>query len=455
MNKLLIIIFISINIYAAPMPDPVKSTTIQRGNIVDKVNTNTTTSISNATTGVNGDKLSSGQITNSNGTESMSKSDIQKQKMKAMKYPLTQNLINSTEWPVIMSELEITMDLGSCGTGIKFAPGLAAHMIDFEGYWERVRKPLNFPFMGINLGGNIIKTGTPFESNDSGGDTPKTQVTNSHFISVPLLGMIFKKKMSFWCLNSGDIDIPYISEFDITYKYDYMSMKTIPHMIAMFSPDTLITTVFDCAATEVLAVNYGNATSSELSFDQYDTNGERDSMIEKGTDNGKGSQGTMQKWRSSGADVAKGIVNSLYFIDGCNGFSPVGGYEDGNDPITDSHNSFHGAGGILFGATALNINSQFKKKSNFTYLKPQGMPNPPNPVDTMCAPKSFALFMPSQYVLQQAYPTVGTSKECGQDAVTTSSMHNLPGAEGQVFVLWGRRDYYAFAYFCPSAKKDK
>jgi len=421
-----------------------------RGDVVYMGTTDTEISVSNSLQNSDGTTVSAGQIYNSDGTVSQeSSSNVSSQKYKPLKYPLTENLLASTQWSIIMKELEFTMDLGKCGTGLRFAPGIKAHMIDFEGYWERVNQPLNFVFMGIKLGHNPVKSNTPFES--SNGSCPRAQVTNSHFISVPLLGMIFKKKMSFWCLNKGTIQIPYLSEFDMTYKYDYMGMKMIPQMIAMFAPQTLANTIFDCAATESAAVLYGTLGPTPASYDDFENYNDIATDVANNPNQSGPTLG--ERLRSGSRNIVNGIRNSIYYVDGCNGFSPVGGYQNGDDPIVDAHNSFHGVMNILFGASAITQQETFKKKSNFTYLNVQGKPNAPSPVDTMCQPKYFPMAMPSQYALQLAYPTVGEAKEVGQDGITTSSMKNLPGAEGVVFVLWGRRDYYAFAYFCPGDKK--
>jgi len=420
----------------------------------DLLNQNETTTrvdTQNSVTGKTGEVTSSGEFTKLNEDGKLSEGDMSNNRKKILKYPLT-NLIKSTEWSKIMQEFEITMNLGSCGTGNKWALGLAAHMIDFSGYFERVNTPLNFPFVGIKLGKKPIKSGTPFESADANDDV-RAQVTNSHYIDLPLLGMIFKKKMSFWCLGKGNISLPYISEFDVTYKKDYMYIKLIPQMLAMFSPDTIISGIFDAAATETAAVLYGNADASEFDLSKFEKYEDKDSQIKESKENG-GEDGTLSKLEHGTRDVVNGIRNSIYFIDGCNGFSPVGGYENGNDPIIEAHNNFHGISNLLQTASAISSVDFFKKQSNFSFFQINGQVGSAKIVDTMCQPKSFPSPIPSQFGLQLAYPTIGTTKEVGQDGITTSTAKNVSGAEGIVFVVWQRRDYYAFAYFCPGDKRQ-
>jgi len=433
----------------------------------DLLNTGTTstsaTTVSQVTTSAGTTSTSGITTSTTSGTTTLSDDALNAKRSGALKIPI-KNLIETTEWPLIMREFEIGMEAGHCGTGIQYAVGLKAHMVEFVGYYERVNRPLNFLFMDISLDANPVKSNTPRESNDNA-DTPKTQVTNAHYIKFPLLGMIFKKKLAFWCLQTGVIDIPYLSEFDMTYKYDYMNMKMIPQMIAMFSPDTLIGTIFDCVATETAAVLNGNASATDMSYDEFDTyvdsaKATRDSI--EGTDSGIDSynsenpMGTLDKVKTGTLDVVNGIRVSMYYVDGCNGFSPVGGYQDGNDPIVEAHNDFHGMSNILQGASlVVKGESVFKKQTNFSYLRTPGNRDQPLPVDTMCEPKAFPLPIPSQFGLQLAYPTVGEVKEIGQDGITTSTAKNVPGNKGVVFVLWERRDYYAFAYFCPGYKSDK
>jgi len=364
-----------------------------------------------------------------------------------LKYPLT-NVVETTQWPLIMKEFEITTKLGHCGTGMKYSLGLKAHMIEFVGYYERSDKPLNFIFVGASLDANPVKANTPYESNDNG-DTPKTQVTNSHFIKLPLLGMIFKKKLAFWCLQTGVIEIPYLSEFDMTYKHDYMGMKMIPQMVSMFSPDTLISGVFDCAATETAAVLYGNTEADNMSYNEFEKYSNKNSAMDKASENNN-SMSRTDKIKHGTRDIVNGIRNSIYYVDGCNGFSPVGGYQDGNDPIVEGHNDFHGISNILQGASLVTNNEVFKKQSNFSFLPPQGSNKAPSPVDTMCRPAKFAMPIPSQFGLQEVYPVIGKLKEMGQDGISTSTAKNVPGSEGVVFAVWERRDYFAFAYFCPN-----
>ena len=162
----------------------------------------------------------------------------------------------------------------------------------------------------------------------------------------------------------------------------------------------------------------------------------------------------------------------MFYVDGCHGFSPIGGYVDGFDPIGDATLLFHGIMGVLHGASAMSPVPFLYKQTN-AMLDTTALPNDVsaanadqaaayeakfsglrNAIDTMCRWKPFLLPLPSQYLLQLAYPTVGAAKEVGAGGITVSTAKNIPGAKGSVYVVWDRRDYYAFAYFCKKSDYD-
>lgn len=365
--------------------------------------------------------------------------------------PLTENLINSTAWTLIMSELEISLEIGNCG----IFPGLRAHMIEPIGYAERVDRPLDFPFIGISIDSNPVKANTPRESGGEGGDTPKVQATNSHFIYIPILGMILKKTAKFWCLHNGPIALPYLSEFDMTYKQDFLYLKMVPQMLAMFSPEMIIAGLIDCVATETAAALYGYQ-GENLTSDHFETTtGEvtSDDDFTQGLENGDERSGTIGQMTTNSLEFVNNVRNSLYFIDGCNGFSPIGGYQDGNDPIIEAHNDWHGISGLIRGISAISPLSVLKKTSTFNFFAPNGARDSlPKAIISMCAPKPFPLPIASETLLQQAYPTVGGAHEMGQTGIAVSTAKAVPSMAGTVMVVWSRRDYYAFAYSCPGAK---
>ena len=160
------------------------------------------------------------------------------------------------------------------------------------------------------------------------------------------------------------------------------------------------------------------------------------------------------------------IRDTMYHVDGCYGFSTVGGYVDGIDPIIDAAALFHGIMGLLHGVSALSPMPFLYKQTNAIFNTADfpdesssrdadsaaearsKLTDAMDATDTMCRWKEYPLPIPSQYLLQLAYPTVASAKEVGASGLTVSTAHNIPGAMGAVFTVWVRRDYYAFAYFC-------
>ena len=378
-----------------------------------------------------------------------------------MLHPMSENLLGSTAWHLIMSELEMTLELADCAhVGFGF-PGLKARMIEPIGYLERVKQPLNFPFLGFQIEANPVKFGASHESGgDQGGDSQRTQSAHAHFIYVPVVGMLLKKTMAFWCLHNGPILLPYLSEFDPTYKMDFMYLKMIPQMAAMLSPDVIASSIIDCMATETAAALYGfdvevvppdgsmtvgNPTGASGAIEGYD----QENFQDQSAKNGKEGSGMVGQVKANSREVANMIRNTMYFIDGCNGFSAVGGYQNGNDPITDTHGEWHQMSLLLRGASAMSQTSFLDKQSEFSFYSDSSAL--PTPITSMCGPKEFPMPVPSETVLQEAYPLVGGPHEMGQTGIAVSTAKNLPASEGTVMVIWQRRDYAAFAYNCPGA----
>lgn len=363
-----------------------------------------------------------------------------------LKAPLL-NLFESTQWSLFLREFEMTLEVDMCcreGDIFSCAIGFKAHMIEPIGYMETTKKPLKFPFADIDLGGNITKGNSAFQHSE---DTSNVRSVSydAHFIYVPIMGMIFKKTMSFVCFHKGDLIIPYLSEFDPTYRQDVYYGKLIPHMLAMFSPQGLLSTIFDCMAGEIVNAlvgafdgerNYTGATNETLM--SMDT----DNAIENSNQQGEASKATMKTMNL--------IRDTMYHVDGCSGFTPVGGYVNGEDPIQDATLIFHGIMSILHGASALSPIPFLYKQTNIHVNTAQFPRSSPVTavLDTMCTWKDYVLPIPSQYLLQLAYPVVGSAKEVGSTGATVSTAKNVPAAGGSAFTVWVRRDYYAFAYFC-------
>ena len=368
-----------------------------------------------------------------------------------MKYPMSGNLIQSTAWSLIMSELEFTLKVRTCG----ILPGVEAHMIEPVGYFEYVNEPLNFPFIGVKIKSSAIKFGAQRES-DAAAEAIRGTSNNTHYVYVPILGLILKKTDDFWCLHRGPVAVKYLSEFDPEYRNDFLKVKMIPHMVAMFSPDNIVSGVVDCIASEVSAQLYGfdvevspPGDDPDTAVEGYDTQ----EFFDQGYQNGQSDNGTWSKIKSSSRDTVNTIRNSIYFVDGCNGFASIGGYVDGNDPITDAMLEWNDIDNMVRGGDLLYRIPNMDKQPEIRFNPIQSQRNPiPS---TWCAPRSFPFPIVSETPLQEAYPVIGGPHEMGQSGASVSTGKYLPGAEGVVFVVWQRRDYVAFAYLCPTGKKKK
>ena len=365
-----------------------------------------------------------------------------------LKAPLL-NMFSATEWSLFMREFEMKMDIGTCcreGDIMSCAIGFAAKMIEPIGYMETTQKPLYFPFADIDLGGNIIKGGSLNQEN-ANSSTMRSAIADAHFIYVPIMGLIFKKSLKFVCFHSGDLLIPYISEFDPTWKQDLYYGKMIPHMLAMFSPQGLLSTLYDCVATEIVNSMSGyHDGSGNIDINNMET------METTAATHDERDSSHSSTFETSSMDTMNSVRDTMYYVDGCSGFTPVGGYVNGDDIIQDATLTFHGIMALLHSSSAVSpvafLSKQTNLKINSSVLG-NGAPVKNSGPGTMCTWKDYALPLPSQYVLQLSYPTVGTAKEAGVTGADVSTGKNVPGARNSsVFTVWERRDYYAFAYFC-------
>lgn len=372
-----------------------------------------------------------------------------------LKAPM-QNLFASTQWDLFLREFEMKMKRGVCcnkGDIMSCAIGIQAHMIEPIGYMETTQKPLVFPFAKLDMGGNVLKGNSLMEAMEEM-DGGRSVAGDAHFVYIPIMGVIFKKKLKFVCFHEGDLLIPYMSEFDPTWKQDLYAAKMIPHMILMFTPQALISSIFDCVATEIV-----NGVMGYQDGATFDVNSPSMESVNKSTANdlaGNSNQiGTTAKMT---VDKMNQIRNTFYFVDGCNGFTPVGGYVQGDDVIQDATLTFHGIMSTLHTASALSPVSFLYKQSNMTVNSSEYPKSAPasGVLDTMCRWQDYGLPIPSQYLLQLSYPTIGSAKECGVTGLDVSTAKNVPeGVNSAVFTSWIRRDYYAFAYFCSKEKKGE
>jgi len=369
--------------------------------------------------------------------------------------PPINDLFGSTEWTLFLKEFEMSLDFGICckdGDSLSCAIGFKASMIEPIGYMEATQKPLRFPFADLDLGGNIVKGGSLMQHSENTSSF-RSVSADAHFIYLPIMGMIFKKSLKFVCFHKGDLLLPYMSEFDPTWKKDVYASKMIPHMVTAFTVNGLLSSIFDCLAVETAnAINGffgGDANMDPTQFSNYE------SAESFQTDGSPSNANRTNPTAAATVDSMNLIANTMYFIAGCSGFSPVGGYVDGEDVIQDVTLSFHGIQAMLHGVSALSPKPFLYKQTNagFQFSDFQKMNTGANPVDTMCIWKDFPLPIPSQYVLQLAYPTVGSAKESGVTGAEVSTAKNVPGSQNSVaYVVWVRRDYYAFAYFCGEDK---
>lgn len=396
------------------------------------------------------------------------------------------NLFSTTQWNLFIEEFEMSLNFDWCcknGDPLTCAFGVQAHMIEPIGYMETTKQPLYFPFANIDLNGRIIKGGYFYEI-DADSHAVRGVAYDAHFIYIPIMGMIFKKTLGFVCFHEGNMVMPYLSEFDPSWKMDVYYAKLIPHMIFLFTPTGLMSTLLDCISTEVvnaITMTYGGSMEKETNkiiggSTSFSEN--KSSLTSYINDRVKG-KADRKEHKSIIGDYTQKIRtrlnfvrDTMFYVDGCHGFSPIGGYVDGFDPIGDASLMFHGIMGVLHGASALSPIPFLYKQTN-AMLDLASLPDASsaatsdqagayeakfsglnNALDTMCRWKPFLLPLPSQYLLQLAYPTVGSAKEVGAGGITVSTAKNVPGAKGSVYVVWDRRDYYAFAYFCKKSDYD-
>jgi hypothetical protein len=397
------------------------------------------------------------------------------------------NLFSTTQWNLFIEEFEMSLNFDWCckkNDPLTCAFGVQAHMIEPIGYMETTKQPLYFPFADLDLNGRLIKGGYFYEI-DNDAHAVRGTTYDAHFIYLPIMGMIFKKTLGFVCFHEGNMVIPYLSEFDPSWKIDIYYMKLIPHMIYLFTPTGLISTILDCVSTEVvnaITMTYGGSMEKETKKIIGDSNtfsGHKESLTTYVNDRVKDKGDRQSKSAKIIGDYTQAvrtklnfIRDTMFYVDGCHGFSPIGGYVDGFDPIGDATLLFHGIMGVLHGASAMSPVPFLYKQTN-AMLDTTALPNDVsaanadqaaayeakfsglrNAIDTMCRWKPFLLPLPSQYLLQLAYPTVGAAKEVGAGGITVSTAKNIPGAKGSVYVVWDRRDYYAFAYFCKKSDYD-
>lgn len=401
------------------------------------------------------------------------------------------SLLKTTQWDLFMTEFEITMDVGTCGSGIDTALGLKARSIEPIGYFETTKKRFHFPFADFdieeggatatsimsdvmgdsefsgevsssldNLSGKlkkIVTFGSPRQTEeDEENEGGRDNIVWSHFIYAPVMGLIFKKKMNFLCLSGGDISLPILSEFLPAYSKDIMYVNMIPQMLMMFTPQGLTSSILDCTASVGVDSLRGFSTQ-ERSSDNNDKTGFIDST--NGFDpNNQGNDSKPADTSGSLLDQTEGYLNALrntmYWNVGCLGFAPIGGYISGDDPGADNELIGYSMLNLLHGASAILPKPILMKQSNFGLLgntPKQADGSNLQLMDTMCRPKKYPSMIQSQYLFQRSgVPSTGRAHVIGVTPAITTTAANVPsGGDNWVNMVWQYRDYYAFAYFCP------
>jgi len=377
-----------------------------------------------------------------------SPSSISAEDRTKLKAPLM-NIFSTTDWSIFLQEFEIKLKVGFCGKGLDKAIGLKAHMIEPIGYFENVKKPLYFPFADLDLGGNIIKSGHSRATIEE--ESGRDEFVWSHFIYVPIMGMIFKKKIPIFCFADGDLSLPLINEFLPMYSKDLMYKNMIAPMVLMFTPQGLLSTVLDCSAVvadNLIHFGVDGSKGSGIKGTNDDIENFSTTYPDYDTASKKADQESLG---DKGEEYLKFVRNSMYFSVGCLGFAPVGGYIEAQDPGVDNEMLLYQSINLLHGASSVLPAPFLYKQTNFGMEG--GKNNNVQVMDTMCAPSKYPMGIESQYVPQRAFPTVGDPHELGMTPVATTTAANVPGSKDSfVHVVWERRDYYAFAYFCPGGK---
>ena len=406
-------------------------------------NTDGTVSSKTEVTDENGDK------TTTDSSKTVDLESIKKYQTSNLQAPMN-NLLATGEWKLFLSEFEMTMNVGICSSPLLGAiPGLKSSMIDPIGYFEISHKPLYFPFANIDLNANPIQTGSPHQlSEDNSFGRPQT--INAHYIYMPILGILLKKNMQFVCLHNGPVYIAYLSEFDPSYRYDVIAMQLHPEIILMIDPSTLVSSIFSCVAATAYDAIKGHGAPASFNDASYSSLASMDS-INTGIDNGTG---TLNSYKSQGTDFLKMVLNSFFFVDGCNSFLNIGGYSVGDDPINDGAQLWHALKNSFYTFTAISKIPLLQKEVNLN-IERNVNPNAPFIPDTMCAPANFAMGISADGLVQlSGYPTTQKGHEQGSPSILVSTVANLPGAQGAAYLVWKRRDYYAFAYACPGEKSS-
>jgi len=361
--------------------------------------------------------------------------DEAKQKLKA---PI-ENIYNSTQWSLFLKEFEIYYEPKFCGKGLDLAIGFKAHMIEPVGYFEITKDRFWFPFAKLKLGNSQPqKAGNPRPGSVSEGG--RQSLVYAHYIYFPIMGIIFKNKIPLFCFNGGTLDLPFISEFFPFWKRDMQFKNLIPQMLFLFTPQGLVSGLFDCISAEASAALRGYVSGDTIG-DINQTAGSMSVTTQIQDPN---------TLANKGISYLNFVRNSLYFNVGCMSFATVGGYVNGGDPLVSAEQLMYTVVNLLHGASSVMPAPMLYKQTDFSISQSTSTRRGATPLDSWCAPQPFPMAIESQYVPQRVYPTVGKGHEWGQSSATTTNFANVPGShDDAVLLVWERRDYVMFAYKCP------
>lgn len=388
------------------------------------------------------------------------------------------NLIKTTQWDLFMTEFQMYAEWGICNKGsvTKKAFGFKAHMVEPIGYFESSQSRLDFVFADFKIDEgdtNTVDTGTDYgeatmlesiirfgPTRDIDGEQGRGNLIWSHFIYAPIFGLLFKKKLKFLCLSSGDIALPVLSEFLPPYTNDITYINMIAPMAIMFSPQGLISSILNCGSVMAVNTMHGFVSGANGSLDNSaelnsfidDTN-----ALDPNNQDAAANKNPGSSFLDSTEDFLNSIRNTMYWNVGCLGFAPVGGYVPGDDPGTDNELVGYGMMNLLHGASSILPKPLLQKQTNFLM---SGMPKTEtnsntttnvSALDSMCKPRAFPMMIESQYLFQRAgTPTTGDAHCLGVSAAVATPAANTPdSADSWVHMVWEARDYYAFAYQCP------
>ena len=371
--------------------------------------------------------------------------------------PPINNLFKTVQWDLFLKEFQIYYKTKLCGVGLNLALGFKAHMIEPIGFFEVTKDRFYFPTFGIHLGNpNPVRAGNPRNdgSEDEGG---RQAFLSAHFLYFPIFGIIFKNKIPAFCFAGGNLGMPFLSEFFPFWKKDFEFKNVIPEMTLMFTPDGLLSGLFNCVATESSASLRGYL-AGHTNFNSFNVKGSNaHSSNISNSKVKKENATTMNNLSNRGIEYLNFVRNTMFYNLGCLNFTTVGGYVNGSDPMASAQQLMYTVINLLHGASSVMPAPMLFKQTNFSISQTvQSQNGPIGMVDTWCSPGRFPVAIESQYVPQRAYPTVGSAHEFGQATITTSAFANIPGSGDSVSdVVWERRDYAMFAYECPGWGKRK